>query len=227
VDTGWGTIDYQQPARGVQMVGFLTGSRKKPEEAVIRQIERLGYKPEDVKHIVMTHMHVDHCGGLGDFLQAKVHLYQEEYDAIMHPRGLFEKWFYIPRHWAHGPDWVVHKLNGAQWFDFPCTDPLPIEGLDIRMIPFHGHSRGLCAIAIALPGDRWLMHCGDVYAHRNLVDLSKPLQPPPKFLLRIPLIAGMLHVPKLRALKEQLGERLTMFCSHDPVEFERLAKGTE
>jgi glyoxylase-like metal-dependent hydrolase (beta-lactamase superfamily II) len=34
---------------------------------VPRQIERLGFRREDVRHIVITHFDFDHIGGLVDF----------------------------------------------------------------------------------------------------------------------------------------------------------------
>jgi len=219
-----GMLDCKTSAGGVRLAGFLTGAPRSLRETAVQQIQQVGYKPEEVRHIVMTHMHVDHGGGLADFPQAKIHIYKDEYEAILHPQTLLEKQFYIPAHWVHGPDWAVHSLNGAQWFDHPCTDPLPIEGVDIRLIPFPGHSRGLCAVAIALPDERWLLHCGGAYYQRKQVNLSIPFRPPPGLVLRILLIGDILHVSKLRALRERLGERLTIFCSHDPVELEEVAR---
>ncbi|WP_197673995.1 MBL fold metallo-hydrolase [Micromonospora narathiwatensis] len=44
-----------------------------PHETAVRQIERLGHSPADVRHIVVTHLHRDHTGGLADFPAARVH----------------------------------------------------------------------------------------------------------------------------------------------------------
>ena len=59
-DTGLGLGDYEQPTRRMQV--FLTLDRvpRNPEETAIRQVVRLGYSPEDVRHIVLTHLHF--CG---------------------------------------------------------------------------------------------------------------------------------------------------------------------
>jgi glyoxylase-like metal-dependent hydrolase (beta-lactamase superfamily II) len=40
----------------------------------------LGYQPQDVRHIVLTHLDLDHVGGLRDFPHAEVHVYAEELD---------------------------------------------------------------------------------------------------------------------------------------------------
>ncbi|WP_223281445.1 MBL fold metallo-hydrolase [Streptomyces antnestii] len=36
-------------------------------ETAVRQVAALGYDIEDVRHIVLTHLDLDHAGGLRDF----------------------------------------------------------------------------------------------------------------------------------------------------------------
>lgn len=43
------------------------------EDEVKSQIERLGLKTADIRHIILTHFHADHIGGLKDFDQAIIH----------------------------------------------------------------------------------------------------------------------------------------------------------
>jgi len=50
-----------------------------PEETAIRQVVGLGYSPEDVRHMVLTRLHLDHNGGLPDLPWAKVHAFATEY----------------------------------------------------------------------------------------------------------------------------------------------------
>jgi glyoxylase-like metal-dependent hydrolase (beta-lactamase superfamily II) len=51
-------------------------------ETAVNQIRQLGYQPEDVRDIISTHMHFDHCGGLPDFPWARVHIHRREYEAF-------------------------------------------------------------------------------------------------------------------------------------------------
>ena len=69
----------------------MSGSPRDLEETAIAQIKRLGYAPEEVKHIVLTHFHYDHVGGLPDFPQAKVHIYKDEYEAVTQPQDMYER----------------------------------------------------------------------------------------------------------------------------------------
>ena len=73
VDTGLGLGDYAHPSWMTQLFRILTVLPLDPNEAAVNRIRNLGYQPTDVKHILLTHMHFDHCSGLSDFPHAKVH----------------------------------------------------------------------------------------------------------------------------------------------------------
>ncbi|MGY4344069.1 glyoxylase-like metal-dependent hydrolase (beta-lactamase superfamily II) [Bradyrhizobium sp. GM7.3] len=94
---------------------------------------------------------------------------------------------------------------------------------DILMIPLAGHTLGHCGIAVR-SGDKWLLHAGDSYFHHGQLDASP----------RMPLVLGyfqrradmdrgmrIANQVRLRALKLNHGERVTIVNSHDPVDYER------
>lgn len=85
VDTGLGRHDYEHPTRMMRDFKNILRIPDDPTQTAIEQVKRLGYQPNDVQHIILTHLHLDHAGGLPDFPRAKVHLYQPEYHALMHP----------------------------------------------------------------------------------------------------------------------------------------------
>ncbi len=68
VDTGLGLNDVRHPRRRLSPV-FRVLLRPRLEEAAtaLRQIEHLGFRADDVRHIVLTHLDFDHAGGLDDF----------------------------------------------------------------------------------------------------------------------------------------------------------------
>jgi len=67
VDTGLGTADVADPRR----LGTFFRRAMRPELAMAHtayhQIRALGYDPRDVQDIVLTHLDLDHAGGLADF----------------------------------------------------------------------------------------------------------------------------------------------------------------
>lgn len=225
VDTGFGLRDVTAPTLLVRVFTALIGVPRDPEETAARQVIRMGYGPEDVRHIVLTHLHLDHAGGLSDFPGAKIHLLAEEYEAAMHPRTLSER-FYVAEHWAHGPRWVTHSPQGERWFGFDGAPMVEKGSPDVLLIPLPGHTRGHCGVAVRT-SDGWLLHCGDAYGYRGQVDPVREHCPPLGGVIE--QVAGVDHgagqrtKTRLRALVRDHGDEVRLFCSHDPVEFRTYA----
>ena len=225
VDTGFGLKDYSNPSR--MMAGFLwlMGVPGRVEETAIRQVVRLGYDPQDVKHIVFTHLHLDHAGGMRDFPGAKIHVFKKEFESAMSPKGLVERGC-DAAHWAHKPDWVLHEEFDGEWFGFPFMKVLGGDELSMYLVPLPGHTRGHCGVAIAST-EGWLFNCGDAASpfHREV----DPHGYPPD-LQTLNIIPGWLsrrligtHVPKLRNLIAEHGDEINLFSSHDIYSYKRNA----
>ena len=57
----------------------------------------LGFSPDDVRHIVLTHLDFDHAGGIEDFPNARVHVLAREREAAERERRGFAKpGWYVP-----------------------------------------------------------------------------------------------------------------------------------
>ena len=165
VDTGLGTRDYSDPTWFTNFFRVITVMPFDVNEAAVHQIQKLGYKPEDIKHIILTHMHFDHCGGLPDFPHAKVHVHKREYEAFTDKKILhWDEYAYIPRHIAHQPEFSLYDNANEKWYNFAAIR-LPFEP-EMYFIPLHGHSRGHCGVAIKVEKG-WFFHAGDAGAVYN------------------------------------------------------------
>jgi glyoxylase-like metal-dependent hydrolase (beta-lactamase superfamily II) len=115
---------------------------------------------------VVTHLDIDHAGGIADFPAARIHLHAREHAAAMTRGSLRERERYIPGHWAHGPRWEVYQEDGDTWRGLPAITKLRGLDADIGLLPMHGHTRGHSAVLVNA-GARWLVHAGDAYFHQN------------------------------------------------------------
>ncbi|MEU0392122.1 MBL fold metallo-hydrolase [Streptomyces sp. NPDC006208] len=224
VDTGLGAADIADPRR----LGAMFRRTMRPEldlsRTAVHQIRALGYDPYDVTDIVITHLDLDHAGGLADFPQARVHVAGDEYRSAMRRDTRLEANRYRPAQWAHGVDWIVHDTADANWLGFPASRVL--RGPDILLVPLPGHTRGHSAVAVQEP-DRWLLHAGDAYFFHGEMDLRRP-RCPRTLALHQRLVAddhelrlsGLEHLRELRRAHPRL---IRFFSSHDAQEFAQLA----
>ncbi len=186
VDTALGQWchDHPEKAYGKPFVK-ITRPILDPKEYAINQLAELGYQASDVKHIVMTHLDVDHTGGLADFPKARVHVHAKEFHASQTRLNWMSKMRYKPEHWQHNPEWILHQMNGGdKWFGFDASTILANMS-DLLLIRLKGHSEGHIGVAVKLndgPTPKWLFHTGDAFMSPLELD---PQKPRPPFIMRI------------------------------------------
>lgn len=224
VDTGFGSDDAREPRQLGQPFRALMAPRPALEETALRRLPALGLDPADVRHIVTTHLDLDHSGGLPDFPQAEVHVFASELEAARQPR-LSERARYVAEHWRHGPRWVEHRAEagGDSWFGFESVRILPGFDAEVLLVPLAGHSRGHTGVAVR-DGERWLLHCGDAYFNHGQVQTPPSCPGVLAFYQRFLAAdnaARLANAERLRELAAAHGDEVTLFCSHDPRELER------
>lgn len=103
----------------------------------------LGYKPEQVTKILLTHRHSDHSGELRSFPNAKIYVNKDELGAV-ELQGIEN---IVPVEFKDGP-----------YFNFPQSEKI-IDG--VYMIKAKGHTNGNSIIIVENEGLYYMLH-GDI-----------------------------------------------------------------
>jgi len=72
VDCGW-----REPERAMNVMK-LGPHRAKPEWDLARQLKKHGVEPEEIKYLILTHLHYEHCGKCDIFPNAKIIIQKTE-----------------------------------------------------------------------------------------------------------------------------------------------------
>ena len=201
VDTGYGygLRDVAAPRTRLDPVMLAIMQPELREEmTAYEQVKQLGFQPSDVRDIVLTHLDIDHAGGLDDFPWAHVHLRADEQAAACEP-----------------------------WFGFDSVRQLDGVSTDVAMIPLVGHTLGHAGVAVKRDDD-WLLMCGDAYFFHGEMDPVKPWCPPGlrayQTMMEKDRGERLRNQERVRQLaKEHRGE-VTVLCAHDATEFESVAR---
>jgi glyoxylase-like metal-dependent hydrolase (beta-lactamase superfamily II) len=169
IDTGFGPKDCSDPARRVGSSRYLIRPVLKRDEAAVHQVERLGFRRNDVRHIVITHFDGDHIGGISDFPEAQIHVTVAEAFGAMWAPSRSERVRFRPVLWTHRPKIVEHTPDGEKWRGFAAAKELDEISPGIALISLPGHTRGHACVAVDA-GHRWVVHCGDAFFHHGTVD---------------------------------------------------------
>ncbi|MFC9231893.1 MBL fold metallo-hydrolase [Streptomyces decoyicus] len=228
IETGLGLDDVRRPQDSLDPEWMeLAQPELRPAETARQQIERLGYAASDVRHIALTHLDVDHCGGLPDFPEAQVHLMASELRAAMAEAPSFR---YRPAHWAHGPRWVTYEpdsAGGEEWAGFAGVRPLTGVASEVLMMPLGGHSAGHAGFAVR-DGEGWLLHAGDAYFYHREIAADAPHSHPLMDLIQLNAqVDEELRIANQGRLREAAAggageERIRVINAHDPWDFRSL-----
>lgn len=139
----------------------------KPDQRIDKQIIKLGYFPEDVKYVVISHYHLDHTGGMRLFPQATFIVRKEELKAAWRPENLDKEGYLF--------------ANYKDTSDYNFIQPLDEESFDVFgdgslvCIDTKGHTRGHQSLIVNLPESGKIVLAADAAAlEENLLEKVLP-----------------------------------------------------
>ena len=144
VDAGMGDKVTREMAKQQNFV------LERPHGGLVDDLARHGVSPEDVDLVILTHLHVDHCGSstrvlegrlVPTFPRAKYWVQQREWDDAHHPNERTRATYLSANYDPLEASGQLCQLTG----DTPIT-----RGVRVAVAP--GHTAGMQAIVIEPPG---------------------------------------------------------------------------
>jgi glyoxylase-like metal-dependent hydrolase (beta-lactamase superfamily II) len=222
VDSGIGLADTADPSRLGHTFAATARLERREDLTAARQVEALGFSIDDVRHIVLTHMDLDHASGLPDFPRAVVHAHADEHRAATLQATIHERNRYRPAQWAHDPKFETYTPAGETWRGLECVRALRGLPPEILLVPLIGHSKGHSGIAVESERG-WLLHAGDAYFHEGQMDGKRPPCTPllDLFQRTVAVDREAMRANQAR-LRELAQSDVRVFSAHDPNELERM-----
>jgi N-acyl homoserine lactone hydrolase len=187
-----------------------------PDVAIDAQLEKIGLKPDDIKYVVVSHMHLDHGGNVGKFPNSTIVVQRDEIQNA-----------FWPRPGTGGPYMIgdVMPLRSPNT-DYPNAQKmLQLEGdLDLfsdgTMVVkrWVGHTPGSQMMTVRLKNTGLVILTGDNVYFRENVEKSIP---PNVVLAYNP--SGILSAYEW--IRTQMAtEKADFFTAHDPDAFKAMKK---
>lgn len=169
-DTGQ-TSEAAQPGYFPAWHPYLRAARFElgPSDEVGAQLERIGILPDTVDHVVLSHLHTDHVGGLGAFRSSEVVVGATEWKRAQGIRGSLRG--YLPRRWPEGLRVRTVATGGPTLGPFSETYDLLGDGR-LTIVSTPGHTPGHLAMVVRGERRTWLLAGDLVHDPAELASLA-------------------------------------------------------
>jgi glyoxylase-like metal-dependent hydrolase (beta-lactamase superfamily II) len=136
-------------------------------DEVVPQLARLGHEPDDVRWVVLSHLHTDHVGGVGAFGSSEVLVGRREWDDAKGWGGRLRG--YLPQYWPQDVAVGLVDFDGPGLGPFPGSRDIAGDG-SLVLVPTPGHTRGHMSLLVRGDEQAFLFG-GD--AAENAADLER------------------------------------------------------
>jgi glyoxylase-like metal-dependent hydrolase (beta-lactamase superfamily II) len=128
----------------------------------VRLLTGFGVDPETVDHVVLTHLHYDHCGAVAGFPGARFTVQRSEVDYWTGPwakRIERERWLLDEAALEHVRAGVVDLVDG---------DAEVVPGLSVHLVG--GHTAGMQVVRVETAGGAVVLASDAGHFHENIED---------------------------------------------------------
>ena len=209
VDTGSGAHLKSLP-RWHPYFQFSVRFDIEPEQEVGPQLRSLGIGARDVKTVVLTHLHIDHDGGLAHFPYSRIIVSGDEIARTAGISGTIQG--YLPKRWPKWFDPEPIAWQASRFGPFARSARISEAG-DVIAVPTPGHTPSHISV-IVRDGDEQIMLAGDTsYLESTMLSGTVDGISPDEAVAR----ATLADIRELCALRPT-----TYLPTHDPKSADRL-----
>ncbi len=147
--------------------------RMESSDAVPSQLRARDIAPENVKTIVMTHLHADHASGISHFPEATFVIAADEWEVARRGRQVDG---YVRRHYDHAFDFRLVDFDGPRADSFATFGrSLDLFGDgSVRLVATPGHTEGHLSVVLRLAGQEALITGDAMFTMETLTDGHLP-----------------------------------------------------
>jgi glyoxylase-like metal-dependent hydrolase (beta-lactamase superfamily II) len=177
-------------------------------------LRRIGIDAGEVQHLVVSHIHFDHAGGIGLFPKARIYVQRKEYDFWVH-----EPLSRRPPFAAIADPVVIEQFRNLETSDRLALvegDQEILPGIELLLTP--GHTPGLQSMAVATSKGTAILTSDCAHVHRSFVEDN-----PSSLITDLPAWLG--SYTKLRRKVD--GDLSMLFPGHDKDMLEKFPKVAE
>ncbi len=135
------------------------------EQELAAHLQRLGYRAEDIKTVLITHLHEDHLGELRSLRHAKIIVSQDAWDAKNLGIWLFREWSPCITGIVDKPELI--NYTSGRFHSFDKSQDVVGDG-SIVLLPTPGHADGHFSVFVQMEGYQLLLVADAMYALRHL-----------------------------------------------------------
>lgn len=170
VDTGMSSR-YQQRGYLPALHPYYRGVRfhVEPQEEIHAQLQNIGIRTDDVRTVILTHLHSDHACGIEHFPKSEIWMHPNEYAAAQGFGGQLNG--YLPQHF---PAWLKPKPIVFAQEKFGAFDSClrVTKAGDVVVVPTYGHTAAHVSVIAQSDGVNYFLG-GDTSYTQDLLRAKK------------------------------------------------------
>ena len=180
------------------------------------RLEQLGLGPDDIRHVVLSHMHSDHAGCVEFFRKSQVIVHRAEFDVALayHERGDPDSSYA----WKDTDQWLRRDMN---WRLVEEHEKELSLAETITLLNWGaGHAVGMLGLDVSLDEAGHVILASDaIFTMENLGPPARPTGYP------VSAVDAARTVEAIRARAERLNAQV--WCGHDMNQFMSLRHSTQ